>query len=368
MENGERPLTPFELATLRPSLGTGERPPALAELAKYQPVYVCADDTAPTPEVRRMDRVAENMWRVNVPVGPKGETFLPGRTATRVDPREVLSGIDSDVDLRPCRPEWLDLFHVPRVLPSRSEEPMRRLNGDLVEPQPESRYVFGQDDRQELNETSWPWGCVGKIVNSQAKHGSGALVGNRLVLTVAHAVPWRDIAAGRWWMHFVPASWNGQSLHGAGVQSYVSDVAAWPDGESTAYDWALCRLYEPLGSRDRLGHFGTRLYNPAWNGQGIWTHMGYPVNLWFRGASYQSGISINEVYEGDHGGLECEHYGDMTGGNSGGPMFAFFGAGDPRITAVNAFGAVNADGTRVNVAAGGTGLNALVSWGRTNWP
>ncbi|MFD4582892.1 trypsin-like serine peptidase [Streptomyces sp. NPDC058423] len=368
VDDGERPLTPYELATLQPSLGTGERPPAMAELAGRRPVYVCADGSPPEPVVRRVDGAAENLWRVDVPAGPEGEVCLPGRTALRTDPRELLSGIDSDVDLQACRPEWLDLFHVPRVLPRRSREPMRRANGDLVEPRLDPRFVFGDDNRQELNETSWPWGCVGKIVNSEGQHGAGALVGNRLVLTAAHAIPWRDVAAGNWWMHFVPTYWNGQSLHGAGVQSYVSDARAFPESTSTAHDWAVCRLYEPLGTPDRLGHFGTRPYNPAWNGQALWTHMGYPVNAWFLGASYQSGISIDATYSGDHDGLECENYGDITGGNSGGPMFAFFGAGNPRIIAVQAFGAVNEDNTRVNVAAGGPGLDKLVAWARTNWP
>lgn len=368
VDDGERPLTPYELATLRPSLGTGERPPAMAELASRRPVYVCADGSPPKPEIRRMDGAAENLWRVDVPVGPEGEVSLPGRTALRSDPRELLSGIDSEVDLQACRPEWLDLFHVPRVLPRRRREPMRRANGDLVEPGVDPRFVFGDDNRQELNETSWPWGCVGKIVNSEGQHGAGALVGNRLVLTAAHAIPWSDAAAGNWWMRFVPTYWNGQSLHGAGVQSYVSDARAFPDSTSTAHDWAVCRLYEPLGTSDRLGHFGTRPYNPAWNGQRIWYHMGYPINDWFLGTSFQSGISIDATYSGDHGGLECEHYGDTTDGNSGGPMFAFFGAGNPRIIAVNAFGAVNEDDTRVNVAAGGPGLDKLVAWARTNWP
>ncbi|UNM10409.1 hypothetical protein J4032_01810 [Streptomyces formicae] len=134
-EEGERPLTPFELAQLRPSLGTGEPPPAMVELANHKRIHVIADGSPPEPVVRRMDEAGENMWRVDVHVGPEGDVALPGRTATRSLPEELLSEIDPNVDLCACRPEWLDMFYVPRLLPSRREEPIRRLRGGLIQPE-----------------------------------------------------------------------------------------------------------------------------------------------------------------------------------------------------------------------------------------
>ncbi|MFC5802042.1 trypsin-like serine peptidase [Streptomyces formicae] len=365
-EEGERPLTPFELAQLRPSLGTGEPPPAMVELANHKRIHVIADGSPPEPVVRRMDEAGENMWRVDVHVGPEGDVALPGRTATRSLPEELLSEIDPNVDLCACRPEWLDMFYVPRLLPSRREEPIRRLRGGLIQPEA----VFPPEGRSDLAETSFPWGNVGKIVNNEGNHGSGALVGDRLVLTAGHVVPWQS---EEWWMRFVPAYYNGQSLHGAGVRSYVSDVQGYnPDlsgGESAGYDWAICRLYEPLGTVDRLGHFGTKTYNPAWNGQGFWNNMGYPINMWFLGASLQGFIAVEDTDDDINGGLEIEHYGDTTKGNSGGPLFAFFGEGQPRITAVQSgYQAEDEDMGPINVAAGGPGMSRLVAWGRTNWP
>lgn len=133
--DGERPLTPYELAQMRPDLGTGERPPAMVELASRQRIHVFADGSPPEPEVHRMDGAGKNLWCVDVPVGPEGEVALRGKTAIRSHPEELLSEIDPDVDLRACRPEWLDLFYVPRFLPSRRIEPIPRLRGGLVQPE-----------------------------------------------------------------------------------------------------------------------------------------------------------------------------------------------------------------------------------------
>ncbi|MBB3080928.1 hypothetical protein FHS41_007482 [Streptomyces violarus] len=345
----------------------------MAELASRQRIHLLADGNPPEPEVHRPDGARRNLWRVDVPVGSEGEAALPGSTAIRSHPEELLSEIDPDVDLRGYRPEWLDLLYVPRLLPSRRREPLRRLSGGLIQPD----LVFGNDNRTELAETSYPWGNVGIVFTSEGGVGAGALVGNRLVATAGHVVPWRDIAAGNWWMRFVPAYYNGQSLHGAGVESFVSDIRGYNPGtgadyEAAGYDWAVCRLYEPLGATDRLGHFGVNGYNPDWNSQPWWTHMGYPQGMWFVGASLQGGIAIFDDDSDSNGGVELEHRGDTSGGNSGGPMFAFWGS-DPRLIGVQAGSeedvVVFPPGTELgNVAAGGPGFSNLVAWGRTNWP
>jgi V8-like Glu-specific endopeptidase len=92
---------------------------------------------------------------------------------------------------------------------------MRRFNGRTVQP----LYVFGPDDRVAYNDSTWPWGLVGKLSNSDGKVGSAALIGQRIIATAGHMLPWNSIAQGSWWMKFVPAYFNGSSLFGAGVQS-----------------------------------------------------------------------------------------------------------------------------------------------------
>jgi hypothetical protein len=62
---------------------------------------------------------------------------------------------------------------------------------------------------------------VGRVFNNRGFTGSGALIGDRLLMTAGHMVPWGD---SPWWMRFVPAYYDGASLHGAGVESYVSDA------------------------------------------------------------------------------------------------------------------------------------------------
>ncbi|MFD7131341.1 trypsin-like serine peptidase [Streptomyces sp. NPDC059894] len=367
--NGERPLMPSELTRLRPVLGTGERPAEMVERAGSQRIHVLTDtdDGPPEPEIGRVEGADGTVWHVDVPVGTAGDVPLPGRTATQGLRQKLLSGTDHDGDAPPHRPEWLDLFYVPRVLPSRrqKQKPFSRLDGDGIQ----LRWVIGPDNRQELNETSWPWGCVGKIFTSTGWTGSGALVGRRVLLTAGHVVPWADVAAGNWWMRFVPAFYDGTSLHGAGVQSYVSDVSGFsPDllgGETAAYDRAVCRLYEPLG--DQLGYFGMGHYIPAWTGQPWWTNMGYPHLHWLLGTSYESGISVHAAYNDINGGIECHHYGDITPGASGGPMFAFFGEGNPRIIAVQSSDNADISAGMVNYAAGGPGLVDDVIWARQNW-
>jgi hypothetical protein len=90
-------------------------------------------------------------------------------------------------------------------------------------------------------------------------------------MTAGHMVPW---SSDSWWMRFVPAYFNGTSLFGAGVESYVSDVQGYDTG-GTGYDWAALRLYEPLGAS--LGYFGYNSYSTAWNNQAIWSNIGYPA-------------------------------------------------------------------------------------------
>jgi hypothetical protein len=59
-------------------------------------------------------------------------------------------------------------------------------------------------------------------------------------------MPW-DSAS--WAMLFVPAYWEGSSLHGEGAHSYVSDFNGWNTSNTVAaHDMAVLRLYEPVGS------------------------------------------------------------------------------------------------------------------------
>jgi V8-like Glu-specific endopeptidase len=214
-----------------------------------------------------------------------------------------------------------------------------------------------------MMDASWPWGLVGKVFSSNGLVGTGALVSPTTIVTAGHLVPWGQSS---WWMRFVPAYFDGASLYGAGVESNVSSCYGYNvRGELTGYDWAVCRLYEPLGAS--LGYFGSSGYSNSWNNLPAFTIMGYPGAVASgERPSFQHAISVVGSDGDRNGGLEIEHFGDVTRGNSGGPMFGWWN-GDPRLIGVVAGEETEWTGRRVNVVAGGNGMVNLITWARNNW-
>nr|MBA2695436.1 serine protease [Actinomycetota bacterium] len=113
---------------------------------------------------------------------------------------------------------------------------MRRINGRSIEPY---YGVYGPDDRQVYYPGDYPWRCMGRVFartnwaggGSWDWWGSGVLVGPRHVLTAGHVCPW---GSGSWAMLFVPAYWDGSSVHGEGARSYVSDFNGWNTNNTVA--------------------------------------------------------------------------------------------------------------------------------------
>jgi V8-like Glu-specific endopeptidase len=225
--------------------------------------------------------------------------------------------------------------------------------------------------RFALEDASWPWGLDGRIFNNRGESGTGSLVGDRLVITAGHMVPWGD---SPWWVRFVPAYFNGSSLYGAGVESFVSDAQGYNmNGNVTGYDLAILRLYDPLGTS--LGYFGYNSYSSSWNNLSVWSNIGYPGDIDnAEEPAFQQGFTIDDTDGDSDGGEELETENcDLNHGNSGGPCFAWWNNGtDPRIVGV-------ASGQETeyqfpfseiddNVFASGDGLINLCAWGRTNWP
>lgn len=365
---GERnqPLSPKELVARRPILGNGRVPETLLALNKRHSIFLSADAKA-KPDVAIQWSEQPPGWRIDVALNETQQIgVIPGRTAARETSEVFLREIDRKVGFTGYRPEWMDQLFIPRLLPGQGRHRMRRMNGRPVNP----LYVFGADERGVFQDSSYPWGCIGRVFNNEGLSGTGALVGKNLVVTAGHLVPWASAAAGSWWMRFVPAYFDGVSLHGNNVESYVSDTRGYnTSGDVAGYDWAILKLYNPLG--DSLGHFGYTGYSDDWEDNPFWAVVGYPGAV--AGAqrpSWQGGVSVFDDDSDSNGGLELETQADMTPGNSGGPMFAYWG-GDPRIVGVVSgeeedyiFGSSNERG---NVVAGGSGFTNLVQWGRTNW-
>ncbi len=362
---------PTSLASVRKRravLGTGKIPAELRAMARTRALYVETDSNKkPHVDIDSVGRRGRHLWKVEVPVDEELKGARRGLTLEQHPPAKFLKEVKEAASFKSHRPDWIDASAVPRLRLEKPTRMMRRFNGRRVEP----LWVY-DNARYAFEDSSWPWGLVGRIFNNEGFSGTGTLIGNRLVATAGHMVPWGSAAAGSWWMRFVPAYFNGTSLYGAGVESYVSDARGYNTGGS-GYDWAILRLYEPLGTS--LGYFGYNSYSDDWNDLSVWSNIGYPGDIDnAEEPAFQQGYTINDTDGDDNGGEELETENcDLYFGNSGGPVFAWWNNGtDPRIV-----GVVSAQETEYkfpfstrddNFFASGDGFVNLCAWGRSNWP
>jgi V8-like Glu-specific endopeptidase len=363
---GDRPLSLDELAA-RPDLPATADVPQQVSAALAQPRLHIAGMTGEASPAELLSAVEETdgEYELRLPAG----AFLgrPGRSAERLERAE--QDLPAEDYSSPFRPDWATQSLQPRQASQFAlRPPMRRINGRQIEPY---YGVYGPDDRQVYYPSDYPWRCVGRVFTwtnfagggSWNWWGSGVLVGPRHVMTAGHVCPW---GSGSWAMLFVPAYWDGSSLHGDGARSYVSDFRGWnTDNHVAAHDMAVLRLYEPVGSW--LGWMGTKVYDPGWQGGAYWTLTGYPAMV--AGAerpSYQSSIPVLH-HDDDGDARELEHQGDATGGDSGGPFFAVWDDGPHTIGATSG-GEIEAGGEDNNVEAGGKALVDLAQWALNNWP
>jgi len=336
-------------------------------MARMRALYLETDsDRRPHIEFQSVGSRGHHLWKIHVPVDPHFKGARPGLTLERHPAAKFLDEISDNISFKSHRPDWIEALPTPRLTLTRPTVAMRRFNGGRVEP----LWVY-DSARHAFEDSSWPWGLVGRIFTPEGS-GTGSLIGDRLVVTAGHMVPWASVAAGSWWMRFVPAYFNGSSLYGAGVESYVSDARGYNTGGS-GYDWAILRLYEPLGSS--LGYFGYNSYSTDWNNLEVWSNIGYPGDIDnAEEPAFQQGYTINDTDGDSNGGEELETKNcDLYFGNSGGPIFAWWNNGtDPRIV-----GVVSAQETEYkfpfstrndNYFASGDGFVNLCAWGRANWP
>jgi V8-like Glu-specific endopeptidase len=354
--------------------GDRKIPAELKRMMTTQSVYINSDSNERDPKVT-IEKVSKDSkagtWRVDLPVSdPRMGNALLGRTAVREKPEILRGQTDSNASFNAYRPSWIDGTFSPKIMTEAHFQKMKRFNKRAIDP----LYVFGSDDRWQFRDPAWPWGLVGKVTTSGGWSGTGALIGDRLIATAGHVVPWTN---GPWWMKFTPAYYDGSSLHGAGVESYVSDARGYDvDGSVTGYDWAVCRLYEPLGSY--LGYFGYNGYSDSWENRPYWSVIGYPGAVASgQRPSFQGSVTSDDTDGDSNGGLEIETKADLTPGNSGGPMFGWWN-GDPRLIGVVSGQEEEwspgfwpwewGDTDLTNVIAGGAGFTQMMAWGRSNWP
>ncbi len=366
------PLSPNEYLTLDNTPAAKSMPKELAAEAETQRVVIHVPGKGFDAEKVVKSREASGVWEIEVPQGTG--LGLPGRKGGRMSPAEVARGIKGKMSARvgndPFQSPWVDYTPHPKMA-TDSQPLMRRIDGRLVEP----HYgVFGSDDRQVYYPSGYPWTCIGKILvwNDFSKpypawSGSGVLIGGRVVLTAGHMAPW---GSNNWAMKFIPSYYDGGSTLGAGVSSWVSDYWGYNTGDQvSAWDMLVLRLYTPLGNT--YGYFGTKAYSSSWQGGNYWTLAGYPGAV--AGANRPSRQMWWPVLDDDGSGSaeEIEYEADATAGDSGGPVFGFWG-GQPYAIATHSGGEKTTflwwTIEDTNVGAGGGALNSLVAWARSNWP
>ncbi len=274
---------------------------------------------------------------------------------------------DVDSDAKPAMPEWAGQTYHPRIAVAQARQTLRRLDGKRSV---RANKVVGNDDRTLYYPSGYPWHCIGRVYvsNNAASSGwswtgSAALISDNAILTAGHVVPW---GASSWKAKFVPAHYDGTSIYGSGFERWITSAHGYnSSGSVTGYDAAVMRLASPLS----LGYFGSRVYSSSWNNEPYWRHCGYAGAVSGTRPNYQPGISVHDT-DSDSPGLEVEHNGDVTPGDSGGPLFAWWDDG-PYIVGTHSGEETEYhfpfNFPRVNVDAGGNAMNNLVSWARANW-
>ena len=368
--NRDLPLPQDSLALRDNRSGTGRMPRELRSLATPVSFVVATTDKKAkrSPSLQRV-KVSPDLsaWRVTMEEG-----FYWGLPVTRlgkIPAKKTSRKATSESTLLGHCPDWADFVYHPKLSSVRHVEPLRRRSGARVIP----HIVFGQEDRRVYYPVGYPWHCIGYVSSwtnpsnpSPQMEGTGALVGPNVVLTASHLVPW-DANPGM--MLFTPGYYDGSSILGSSVYSYVEEAVAYDTPLSRqAYDMAVLKLYQPLG--DWLGYFGARLYYDDWEGGAYWTMCGYPGAIaGGERPSYQIRIRvIDDDSDGD--ALEIEHRGDASDGNSGSPFFGWWDPG-PYVIGTHAGGQTEVywpwGEERINVAAGGEAFVDLVGWARDNW-
>ena len=270
-----------------------------------------------------------------------------------------LAGIDakpSDIAegrrLEPMIPKWFGATPMP--LKARLPPPVRVLQrGKDLEP----AVVNGADDRRIYNDIRYPWGSICRVITG-AGAGSGVIVGPRHVLTASHVIDWNGNVGGTVEVHRSAGSVRASTfISKVWYYTKVTGTVSWWENDE---DYALLITHDRIG--DLFGWMGTRTYNSAWDDEPFWWNIGYPaaVGGGIR-PTYQRNKELDEPWYDLGPARSMSTNADITGGNSGGPMFGFWSDG-PYVVSV-----VSTQGPN-NWCSGGSWLTNLVIHGRNQDP
>lgn len=245
--------------------------------------------------------------------------------------------------------------------------------------EPHSTIINGES-RQFVYPDTYPYTAVCKLYVSYqpspgaawvgAGEATGYLIGNKTLMTSGHVGPPANVP---WMIKVIPACWNGQSVFGAGMVTYVS--SSWWWNSDSGSDIRICQLYDSIG--ERLGYFGYRGYNSSWEDGDYWTMAGYPYDRSLISMSYESAIAVRDDDDGDdinvngstYDTTQVESDADEASGESGAPLWGWWADGP---YAIGVHHGVEHDGTifgteTLSCASGGDGFVAAAGWGRGMW-
>ncbi len=356
------PFSPRELKTKLKSLKATTK----IDLAKLDARLLLS--SADIPQTTKLSKikldVARKRVNVEVPLPKLGEYRFPKDVKhVFIDHDDFVTDQSKFIELAGYRPTHLKLNLNPKKLPKQFE--VRKNIFDKFPDKKDTGYattIFGPDNRMLFQDSSYPWGCCGKV-STPIGSSSGVMVGPRHLLTVSHGIQWNSNSTG--WIRFTPASFDGAAPFGTawGTRVYYRLKVYGPSlsRNEMQHDYVVVVLDRRIG--DVTGWMGTKSWSDSWDNNAWWAHVGYPGDLNSGNRpSFQNSISLDGSFWDREKHTRIFHKGDVWPGQSGGPFFAWWSNG-PHAVAVQ-----SAQNNSENTASGGSEMVDLVIRARNEWP
>lgn len=194
--------------------------------------------------------------------------------------------------------------------------------------------IVGSEDRIEAPVSLYPYSAIGRIdasLGSKSWSCTGVLVARGIMLTNRHCVydtEQRRLATS---VMFTPGYRRGEAPFGQayGKKVYLSGIIRMT---GQPLDYALVTLSQNLG--DQAGWLGVKPFQTTWvPSPAQWTLAGYGFN-WYGNRGNTTVQTYNAVpcrlLDLSEGNNIVGHDCDSGGGNSGSPIFGWFGDGTGR--------------------------------------